>query len=56
MSSKIPGDGKFYVGLANPATEAIRDMSAKDRKWEMRALADYCRLGKPCLGTKSLIT
>ncbi len=30
--------GEFMVGLANPATEALRDMSAKDRKWEMRAL------------------
>ena len=30
--------GNFFVGLANPATEAIREMSAKDRKWEMRAL------------------
>ena len=30
--------GKFFVGLANPATEAIREMSAKDRKWEMKAL------------------
>jgi len=30
--------GKFLVGLANPTTEAIREMSAKDRKWEMRAL------------------
>ena len=38
LSSKITGNGKFYAGLANPATEAIRDMSAKDRKWEMRAL------------------
>ena len=38
MSSKVPGSGKFFVGFANPATEAIRDMSAKDRKWEMRAL------------------
>ena len=38
LSSKIPGGGKFYAGLANPATEAIRDMSSKDRKWEMRAL------------------
>jgi septum site-determining protein MinD len=32
------GGGKFLIGLANPSTEAIRDMSAKDRKWEMRAL------------------
>jgi len=38
LSSRIQGDGKFFTGLANPATEAIRDMSAKDRKWEMRAL------------------
>jgi septum site-determining protein MinD len=38
MSSKIPGNGKFYTCLANPSTEAIRDISSKDRKWEMRAL------------------
>jgi MinD-like ATPase involved in chromosome partitioning or flagellar assembly len=38
QSGRILGKGKFFVGLANPATEAIRDMSAKDRKWEMRAL------------------
>lgn len=38
LSAKIPGGGKFYAGLANPSTEAIRDMSSKDRKWEMRAL------------------
>ena len=29
LSSRIPGNGKFFAGLANPATEAIRDMSAK---------------------------
>ena len=38
MSNKVPASGKFYAGLANPNTEAIRDMSSKDRKWEMRAL------------------
>jgi MinD-like ATPase involved in chromosome partitioning or flagellar assembly len=38
LSSRIPGNGKFYACLANPSTEAIRDMSSKDRKWEMRAL------------------
>src|SRR3989337_3637648 len=38
LSSRIQCNGKFFVGLANPATVAIRDMSAKDRKWEMRAL------------------
>jgi MinD-like ATPase involved in chromosome partitioning or flagellar assembly len=30
--------GRMFVGLANPSSEAIRDMSAKDRKWEMEAL------------------
>ena len=30
--------GKLLVVLANPSTEAIRDMTAKDRKWEMKAL------------------
>ena len=34
-------EGKLFVGLANPATEAIREMTAKNRKWEMEAL---CRL------------
>lgn len=32
------GNGKLYACIANPTTEAIRDMSSKDRKWEMRAL------------------
>ncbi|MHA1722231.1 MAG: MinD/ParA family ATP-binding protein, partial [Candidatus Baldrarchaeia archaeon] len=31
-------DDNLYLGLANPSTEAIREMSAKDRKWEMKAL------------------
>lgn len=30
--------GKLLIGLANPATDAIREMSAKDRKWELKAL------------------
>ncbi len=30
--------GRFFVGLANPSTESIREMTAKDRKWEMKAL------------------
>ena len=32
-------EGKLFVGLANPSTEAIRDIEAKDRKWEMEALS-----------------
>lgn len=38
LSSRLQTTGKFFVGLANPTTEAIRDISAKDRKWEMHAL------------------
>ncbi len=38
LSNRLSTNDKFYASLANPATEAIRDMSAKDRKWEMRAL------------------
>ena len=36
--------GKLFVGLANPSTEAIRNMSAKDRKWEMQALTGLMAL------------
>jgi septum site-determining protein MinD len=38
LGSSLPAKGKFFVGLANPSTESIRDMSTKDRKWEMQAL------------------
>jgi MinD-like ATPase involved in chromosome partitioning or flagellar assembly len=38
LSDRIGNSGRLYVGLANPDTEAIREMTAKDRKWEMRAL------------------
>jgi septum site-determining protein MinD len=30
--------GQLFVGLADPSTAAIREMTAKDRKWEMEAL------------------
>ena len=38
LSYRINKKGKLYVGLANPSVEAIRDMSSKDRKWEMKSL------------------
>ncbi|MBN1244429.1 MinD/ParA family protein [Candidatus Bathyarchaeota archaeon] len=37
-TSKDVAEGKLLVGLANPSTDAIREMEAKDRKWEMEAL------------------
>jgi len=52
FSSRIPGKGRFFVGLANPATEAIRDMSAKDRKWEMRALGRLLHLRNALINEK----
>jgi septum site-determining protein MinD len=52
-SNKIAGKGNLFVGLANPATEAIRDMSAKDRKWEMRALGRLLYLRNALLNDKS---
>jgi septum site-determining protein MinD len=38
LSKACTKRGKLLVGFANPSTEAIREMSAKDRKWEMKAL------------------
>jgi len=38
VSQKHMRKGELSVGLANPSTEAIRDISGKDRKWEMKAL------------------
>jgi MinD-like ATPase involved in chromosome partitioning or flagellar assembly len=38
-TSKEMGTGKLVVGLANPSTEAIREMGSKSRAWEMEALA-----------------
>jgi len=38
ISQKHARKGELLVGLANPSTEVIREMSSKDRKWEMKAL------------------
>ena len=52
LSGRLSGNGKFYASLANPATEAIRDMSSKDRKWEMRALGRLLALKETLLATQ----
>jgi MinD-like ATPase involved in chromosome partitioning or flagellar assembly len=52
LSSSTHGNGKFFVSLANPATEAIRDMSAKDRKWEMHTLRQLLSLRRTLLNDK----
>jgi septum site-determining protein MinD len=43
-SSIYAPNGNLYVGLANPSTKAIREMSSKDRKWEMQALGTMLSL------------
>jgi MinD-like ATPase involved in chromosome partitioning or flagellar assembly len=53
LSNRIDNGGTLYVGLANPSTEAIRDMTAKDRKWEMRALGRLLALRTSLLNDKS---
>lgn len=52
MSGRIGNSDKLFVAFANPATEAIRDMSAKDRKWEMRALGRILALRESLLGDR----
>jgi MinD-like ATPase involved in chromosome partitioning or flagellar assembly len=52
ISNRVHNGGKLFVGLANPATEAIRDMSSKDRKWEMRALGRLLSLRNSLLNDK----
>jgi MinD-like ATPase involved in chromosome partitioning or flagellar assembly len=52
LSSRLEGNGNFFVGFANPSTEAIRDMSAKDRKWEMHALGRLLSLRNALLNDK----
>ena len=46
--------GKLMVALANPSTEAIRDMTAKDRKWEMKALGRLLSLRSSLLSDLGL--
>jgi len=52
ISDKIHGTETFYAALANPGTEAIRDMSAKDRKWEMHALGRLLALRDALMNKK----
>jgi len=54
VTQKHGKSGKFLVGLANPTTEGIREMSAKDRKWEMRALGRLLSLKASLLNDLNL--
>lgn len=52
LSNRLGGNSNFFIGFANPSTEAIRDMSAKDRKWEMHALGRLLSLRNALLNDK----
>jgi MinD-like ATPase involved in chromosome partitioning or flagellar assembly len=52
LSDTVHSSGKLFVGLASPKTEAIRDMTAKDRKWEMRALGRLLALRNSVLNDR----
>ena len=54
VTEKHGRSGKFFVALANPTTEAIREMSAKDRKWEMKALGRLLSLKTSLLNDMQL--
>ncbi|MFW6117301.1 MAG: MinD/ParA family ATP-binding protein [Thermoproteota archaeon] len=53
VTDRISGGGQLFVGLADPSTEAIREISAKDRKWEMRALGRLLSLKNSLLNEKN---
>ncbi len=53
LSDRLSKEDKFFVGLANPSTEAIREMSAKDRKWEMHALGRLLALKTSLLSNEN---
>jgi MinD-like ATPase involved in chromosome partitioning or flagellar assembly len=46
--------GQLLVAMANPSTEALRDMSTKDRKWEMKALSKLLALRSSILNNMGL--
>lgn len=52
LTENLHLNGELYAGLASPLTEAIRDMSAKDRKWEMRALGRLLALRTSLINDK----
>jgi len=52
LSDRIASKEKFFVCPANPSVEAIRDISSKDRKWEMRALGRLLSLRNSLLNDK----
>lgn len=54
LTDRYGYDGHLLIAPADPAIEAIRDMSAKDRKWYMRALGRLLALRNSLLEEQSL--
>lgn len=46
VTSKYNTDGKLLVGLADPSLDAIRNMTWKTKKWQMKALRKLISLKK----------
>jgi septum site-determining protein MinD len=49
---KLPGS--LWVGFANPALEALKDIMSKDRKWEVKALTKTLAGKKEILQEKKI--
>ena len=44
LSEKYRTKGRFFIGVADPSLEAVRDMVSKSRKWELEALKKLLNL------------
>jgi MinD-like ATPase involved in chromosome partitioning or flagellar assembly len=54
VSDRYKHDGQLLIAPANYSTEAIRDITSKDRKWEMRSLGRLLRLRNSLLSDLNL--
>jgi len=54
LTDRYGYDGRLLIAPADPSIEAIRDMSAKDRKWYMRALGRLLALRNSLLEEQGL--
>ena len=50
LSESFNGNGRFFIGLANPSIYAIRDMMGKSQAWEASALKKLYSIRSVLLG------
>lgn len=53
-SGKFNLRGKLWVGFANPALEALKDIMSKDRRWEVKALSKTLAAKKQIIEEKKV--